>query len=274
MRPQTCYLVCATPRSSSTFLCTVLANTGIAGCPEEYFQPPLVLPQDYFETEGSTSIAELLSGTWPDSEYVERTVWESANYADYLAKVMQEGTTPNGVFGAKLMWGHLDYFIEKVRSIAHYRQLGVSDLLSSVFPNLHYIWVRRQDKLRQAVSLWKAIQTWTWKAGEPPEGKFSHLQKEPRFHYEAIGYLLQQLAAHEAAWQKYFEANGIEPFTIVYEEWIPNYEVTARSFLRYCQIHIPADLVIAVPDMQRQADALSEEWVRRYELQRHNREEE
>jgi trehalose 2-sulfotransferase len=273
MRPHTCYLVCATPRSGSTFLCSVLANTRIAGRPEEYFQIPIVLPQDYFETKGSTGVAELLSGSWPDSESVEPAVWDSANYADYLAQVMEEGTTPNGVFGAKLMWGHLDYFIDNLRGIAQYRELAVSDLLSAVFPNLHYISVRRQDKLRQAVSLWKAIQTWTWKAGEPPEGKFSYLQREPRFHYDAIDFLLQQLAVHEASWQQYFAANGIEPFTIDYEEWVPTYEATARSILQYCHIHIPENLVISESDMQRQADALSEEWVRQYDLQKHNREE-
>jgi len=273
MRPHTCYLVCATPRSGSTFLCSILANTGIAGCPEEYFQPPLVQPQDYFATGGSASVVELLSGSWPDSESVVPAVWVRANYADTLAKVMELGTTPNGVFGAKLMWGHLDYFIDNLQGIAHYRELAVPDLLSAVFPNLHYIWVRRQDKLRQAVSLWKAIQTWIWEAGEPPEGTFSYLQREPRFHYEAIDFLMGQLAAHEAAWQQYFEANGIEPFTIVYEEWVPKYEATTRSILQFCHIPIPATLVISEPGMQRQADALSEEWVRQYYLQSHNREE-
>ena len=273
MEPHISYLVCATPRSGSTFLCAVLANTGIAGHPEEYFQPPFVLPQDYFETEKSSSVVDLLSESWPDSATVQPTGWDGANYADYLSKVMEEGTTFNGVFGAKLMWGHLNYFIDKVQTIAQYKELAVPDLLSAVFPNLHYIWVKRQDKLRQAVSLWKAIQTWTWKAGGAPEGEFSSLQREPRFHYEAIDFLLQQLADHEAAWQKYFEANGIEPFTAVYEEWVPKYEATARSILQYCHIPIPVTLVISEPDMQRQADAISEEWVRQYDLQKQGREE-
>jgi trehalose 2-sulfotransferase len=158
-----------------------------------------------------------------------------------------------------------------LRGITQFRELAVHDLLSAVFPNLHYIWVRRQDKLRQAVSLWKAIQTWTWKAGEPPESRFSSLQREPRFNYEAIDFLLQQLAAQEAAWRQYFEDNGIEPFTIVYEEWVPTFESTARSIFQYCHIPIPENLVISEPDMQRQADALSAEWVRQYYIQKHDR---
>jgi trehalose 2-sulfotransferase len=32
------YLVCATERSGSTLLCELLAATGVAGRPEEYFE--------------------------------------------------------------------------------------------------------------------------------------------------------------------------------------------------------------------------------------------
>ena len=32
------YFVCATPRSGSTLLCKSLAETGVAGRPEEYFE--------------------------------------------------------------------------------------------------------------------------------------------------------------------------------------------------------------------------------------------
>jgi len=273
MQPHTCYLVCATPRSGSTFLYDILNNTGIAGQPKEYFQPPIVRPQDYFETEEHTDVATLLAGSWPDSDPVEPAVWDGSDYADYLMKVLEKSTTPNGVFGAKVMWGHLDYFLDKLWGLPQYREFPAPDLLSKVFPNLHYIWIRRQEKLRQAVSLWKAIQTWTWKAGEPPKGGFSYPAREPLFHYEAIGYLLQQLLAHEAAWQQYFNANGIKPFTVVYEEWTSAYEATALNILQYLHIPIPKNLVVAEPPMQRQADALSEEWVRQYQAQKREREE-
>ena len=33
------YLVCATERSGSTLLCELLAGTGVAGRPEEFFEP-------------------------------------------------------------------------------------------------------------------------------------------------------------------------------------------------------------------------------------------
>ena len=36
--PAHSYLVCATERSGSTLLCELLAGTGVAGRPEEYFE--------------------------------------------------------------------------------------------------------------------------------------------------------------------------------------------------------------------------------------------
>jgi trehalose 2-sulfotransferase len=275
VRPHTCYLVCATPRSGSTLLCEVLTNTGIAGQPKEYFQPPHVKPRDYFKHGKFTNVTTLLREFWPDSETVEPTVWDGSNYADYLAQVFEQGTSPNGVFGAKLMWGHIDYFTSKLESILEYRGLTVPALLSTVFPNLHYIYVRRQDKLRQAISLWKAIQTWTWKADDPPQqkGKRRRRSRQPLFNYEAIDYLRQQLEAHDVAWQHYFEENGIEPFTVVYEEWTSVQEATALSILQYLNIAIPENLVLPEPGMQRQADELTEEWVKLYNIAKREREE-
>src|SRR6202035_3315526 len=129
-------------------------------------------------------------------------------------------TTSNGVFGAKLMWGYFDDFISHLRQIPGCREMAAPDLLSTIFPNLHYIWVGRQDKVRQAVSLWKAIQTSTWRMDESPRTKDQSppQHKELAFHFEAIDYLVQQIVAHETAWWQYFDAYNIQPFTVLYEE--------------------------------------------------------
>jgi LPS sulfotransferase NodH len=141
----------------------------------------------------------------------------------------------------------------------------VPDLLAQVFPNLHYIWISRQDKVRQAISLWRALQTWTWKQEENASaaGAPSH----PRtliFNFQAIDYLVRQIVAQEAAWQHYFSSNGIQPYTIVYEEFASSYEETALSILQYLNIPLPQSLVFAQRRMKQQSDTLSEEWVQRY----------
>lgn len=273
MQPHQSYLICATPRSGSTFLCEALTNTGIAGNPKEYFEALKDTglprrPKEYFENVDNTEISELLGDySRLDDESVQPLFWDSSSYADYLTRVTEEGTTPNGVFGAKLMWGYLGDFISNLQLIPSYKNLAVPDLLSTIFPNLHYIRVTRLDKVRQAVSLWKAIQTWTWKMEEDATSSTDRTQPSSHkltFNFEAIDHLVQQIVADEASWQQYFERAKIQPFTVVYEELVIAYEATVFRILQYLNISIPENLVLAERRMKRQANALSEEWVQQY----------
>ena len=57
------YLVCATERSGSTLLCELLAGTGVAGRPEEFFEflsatGRVRQPREYFPGDADPSILE------------------------------------------------------------------------------------------------------------------------------------------------------------------------------------------------------------------------
>jgi LPS sulfotransferase NodH len=116
------------------------------------------------------------------------------------------------------------------------------------------------------VSLWKAIQTWTWRTDDTPlpSGDSSHSGKKLIFNFEAIDHLLQRIMVQEADWQRYFNASGIKPLTVVYEDLTAAYEATAIKILNYLDIAIPENLAFAERRMKRQANALSEEWIERY----------
>lgn len=272
MQPQSSYLICATPRSGSTLLCEALANTGIAGNPKEYFEALVSTglprrPREYFEDVENTEIEDVL-GTYSrlDNEPSLSTDQNGHSYTEYLHKVIEQGTTPNGVFGAKVMWGYFDDFICNLRQIPRFRDLPISDLLSTAFPNLHYIKVLRRNKVRQAISLWKAIQTWSWKAEETvpsPHGS-TYSQRKLAFHFEAVDHLVRQIEAHDAAWQQYFDVIGVQPLTIVYEELATAYEATSFKILAHLDIPIPEGLEVQERRMKKQADSLSEEWVQQY----------
>ncbi len=274
MLPDTSYLVCATPRSGSTLLCEALNNTGLAGHPQEYFEALKERgiprrPQQYFDGAAQADILDLL-GTYSrlDDQAPHQSVDERTNYAHYLARVLEEGTTSNGVFGSKMMWGYFGDFISNLRDIPEYREMPVPDLLSTIFPNLHYIWITRADKVRQAVSLWKAIQTSTWRAAASPSSgeKNPCVDKKLVFHFGAIDHLRQQIIAHEGAWQQYFSVCGVQPFYVAYEEFVAEYDDTARRLLQYLHIPLPEKLVFAERRMTRQADELSEAWVQEYHV--------
>lgn len=269
MQVRLSYLVCATPRSGSTLLCETLTNTGLAGYPKEYFEAlketgiPRA-PSDYFRKAENAGLREL-ANTYVLQETATPVLAGFANYAEYLASVLEKGTTPNGVFGAKLMWGYLEDFLLYLREIPAYQDVPVHQLFSLVFPNLHYIHVSRADKVRQAVSLWRAIQTWTWRQDrDPSESSPAILSRKPVFHYAAIDHLVQRLVSHERAWTQFFAENSIHPLLLTYEELAGSHQEIATRILQYLGIPLPEQIVFARPRMERQADELSEQWVKQY----------
>jgi LPS sulfotransferase NodH len=262
--PTLSYLVCATPRSGSTLLCDLLDQTGVAGHPEEYFEALRHSglprrPHEYFDPERHANIVERLAfREMPDRASTPNELWQPETYDRYLAWAIAEGTTPNGVFGAKLMWGYLGDFAQLLRGIDGMAGLPVPELLGRAFPNLRYVRITRQDKVRQAVSLWRAVQTQAW---QRDRGDRNGAAAEPAFSFRAINYLVRLLTAHDASWDAYFLGLGQEPLSLTYEELAEDHEPVVRRVLAHLGISPPPDLRVRQPRLESQADELSERWV-------------
>jgi trehalose 2-sulfotransferase len=265
--PDRSYLICSTPRTGSSLLCDALTDTGVAGRPEEYFQFRARTgfprrPREYFEGAEDTEIFDILGPrTWVEQDESRYDPSRFERYEDYLAWALEAGTTPNGVFGAKVMWGYFNGFVTGLRWAVPGRQrLAVSELAPSVFPSLRYLWVTRRDKVRQAVSLWRALQTWSWSSDQNPAGARGHLA----YSHAAIAHLIGDIEAHEREWRAYFRECAVEPLTIVYEEFAVRYEDTVREILRYLDVSEADAAPIVAPTRGRQSDDLSREWADRY----------
>lgn len=283
MQPDRSYLVCATPRSGSTLVCHALEKTGVAGRPEEYFEALRHSgrprrPEEYFIGAEDPSIRDHLGERSVGSEPPPRSpLWSRAAYDRYLEWAFETGTTPNGIFGAKLMWGYLGEFVSLLRNIPAYRDVALAELLPTVFPRLTFVRVVRANKVRQAVSLWKAVQTATWREdqasakaasleddGSPPYQSFIEEHRpQLRFHYRAIEHLLEQILIEESRWDAFFEHAGIEPVLVLYENFAATYETSTLHLLERLGLSPPDDFDFE-PRMKRQSDRVNDDWVKRY----------
>jgi LPS sulfotransferase NodH len=259
------YLVCATQRSGSTLLCESLKSTGVAGRPEEFFEARVRTGRPrtaagYFRDPGAPDIGDILGDPeklGPAPEYSSLDGID--DYAEHIERSFRLGTTPNGVFGAKLMWGHLDDFMAFAQRLPAFQGCDkLEDFLPAVFPKPRYVWVTRRDKVRQAVSLWKAIQTEAWRGDANPA------DHEPQYHEQAIDHLVKMLADHDTSWEAFFHRAGIDPLVISYEDDLSRGpEQAVRSVLRHLDLSVPPEWR-APEHMSRQADERSERWVKQY----------
>ena len=268
MKPVLSYLVCATPRSGSTLLCRALDETDVAGHPEEYFEALSRSglprrPHEYFDPARHANIVERLAfREMPEGMAKPNPLWHPDTYDQYLEWALSEGTTSNGVFGAKLMWGYLGDFAELLRGIGGMAGRPLPDLLAAAFPGLRYIRITRENKVRQAVSLWKAVQTQAWKR---EEGDDEPRTEQPVFSFRAINYLVRQLTAHDASWDAYFLGLGYEPLRLTYEELAEGTGAAISRVLDHLGIPTPGVHIPTSPRLSVQADEVSEEWVVRFD---------
>ncbi len=234
------FFICATPRSGSSLLSESLEFTSLAGRPREYFEPT-------YESDWSARLA--ITG---DSEF--------------LPKITAAGSTSNNVFGAKIHWHQFLHLRSKLRSILGEAGSDI-ERLRHAFPGLKYIFLTRRDKVLQAVSYVKAIQTDVWHTLNP---EVTGVQKprvpapEPRFDVEQIDRWVRQFTEDEINWDRYFARAGIEPLDVVYEDFLNSYDSTTRAMLRYLEIPESETTTITPPRLQKLGDELSTEWANRY----------
>ena len=195
----------------------------------------------------------------PPKTWEER--WGSSSNAACLERIFQQHTTPDGVFGFVVMWSYFDHVVQMLQEIPAYSNLNGPQLFAAVFNRPKYIWMRRRNRVQQAVSWAIADQTGVWiqKMGEKPR-----LGARPRFDFDVIDDLYNLIVAYEAGWANYFRENHIEPLILFYEDVVASTRDAARHILEFLGVPFAHDFEIAPPTVQKQATQLSEEWTAAY----------
>lgn len=245
--PRRAYLICANQRSGSTLLCRALANTGIAGEPDEYFLtgPPEAFPPGWsFWEDGALAHAHGVS-----------------TRRAYLDLVYKVGSSANGVFGAKLMWNNVPWVVEKFLEMEAFAGMTRVEVFTAVFPNLHVVHLTRHDRVRQAVSWARAAQDGVWIVSDTEPAQPT---AEPVYDGEFIGGLLGLIEQGELGWRELFADLGVVAHEIAYEDLVDEarYEPTIRGTLAH--LGLDAEVSIRPPRTIRQADELNDAWVERF----------
>lgn len=231
------YLICAVQRTGSHLLGYALQDTGVAGHPDEHL---LNADQPGFLNDRG------IAGGW----------------INFLVWLQEYGSSANGVWGANIMWNYFAQTLDLLRSIdSRWRQLEDDELLQAAFPNLRYVWLRREDKLRQAISWWRAAVS----------GQFSSLEAsgverapQPPFDFAYVDNLFKLAIEHEAGWRAWFAAHNIRPIEVVYEDLVGRYDIVVNDVLKYLDVSLPPTFQLPEPRLRQQADAKTAEYVAAY----------
>lgn len=230
-QPKQSYTIWFSQRTGSTLLNYALSSTGVAGDPCEWltFRDPNTISKEEVED-----------------------IWK-------------DGTTPNGVFGVKTCLS--PELINRFRKLYELPETATqAEVWRTAFPNCNkHIWITRRNKVRLAVSWWRAIVSGEWhrKYGEKPQEN----DIADKYNFDAINHLFIESSMCEAAMEQFFSEEGIVPMTIVYEDFILDYEGTVMKVLEF--LNVPLENVkVSPPSLDRLADDVSEQWVQRFREER------
>jgi LPS sulfotransferase NodH len=224
-----------------------LLATGIAGRPEEYLRRDWL---QQYQANGRLDPAHRIVGLPP----VSRT----NGFAGFLAAVLAAGTTDNGVFGAKVHW---DQFAAAADAVA----ADVPSLSSDVtflrwwVPGVRLVHLTRRDRLRQALSHYRArrsgqwIQTGSDRAEGPNDVDFAEVDS-----------LMERNIAWDRSWEALFARAGIEPIRIVYEDLATDYAGILSGLTDRLGLTPSPSPAALPPRLRRQADRWTDTQVAAY----------
>ncbi len=228
------YLVCANPRTGSGLLCDSLWLTGLAGQPDEYF------------------------GRAVQQKY--KTRWCISDIDDYISVVLTRTRSQNGVVGIKVYAGHLTLIDQYSRQSELHVNTDGFDALCALLPELRIVRLNRRDKVRQAVSAWRAktSKQFIRRRGE------DLAPFNASFDYDRIRQELDEIVRSDQLWDDCFSARNLETLNLVYEDSLES-DVTGtlHRVLDFLEIDYPPTLETRTL-YQKQADDLSEELVLRF----------
>ena len=245
-------LICTTLRTGSTLLGESLYRVGGFGCPCEY----------YMQDAGPRLYAR----------------WGAKDFRAFNAALLRHRTDATGAFGAKLFWLDMPNVLAgagEPDAAAALRKAsddpdspamaGINRALgraiARLLPAPRYVYLRREDRLAQAVSTLIAAQSGNWRSTDGVS-----VAPAPMYSYPALLALTGWFLRCDRHWEAFFRDNGITPCRVSYRELEAELGPTVRRIGEAFGSPIPASALqpLERPRLQRQGNALNAAWARRF----------
>ena len=239
------FLVCTSPRSGSTLFCSLLTETGLAGCPASLFYQPSL--DDWMARLG----VEECAGSVRD---LVRKI---------LSAALKEGRGDTPVFGLRQQWPSFNFLCGQL-TIAFPDARTDRERIEAAFGPTLFIHLTREDKLEQAISLIKARQSGLWHvAADGSELERTAPDMRTGFDRSEISETIKSLNSYDLRWETWFEREGIAPLRIIYRELSNDPVLTLEKTLSVLGLD-NASARKMQPQVRKMADQVSRDWAARY----------
>jgi LPS sulfotransferase NodH len=247
-RAVTSYLLCCVPRSGSWLLADLLEQTDVAGRPEEYFRPD-------HRVQWSKEWGIPVKGP----------------YGRFVRTALARTCTDNGVFGAKTHWYQFEWLTGELRALPGANPEATDEaLIEHWLPRPHYVHLRREDTIRQAISYYLATYSDRWfhlaeedqGAGDGRYIRPLPMPSEPDWGH--VRFLEEAVINHERRWTEFFARSGIVPLEVRYEDLASAYEKTVGRVLEFIGAQLPAGTALPAPRLKKQASDATERLAKEY----------
>ncbi|HSH89381.1 MAG TPA: Stf0 family sulfotransferase [Ramlibacter sp.] len=215
------YVLCSTPRCGSNLVGEMLHDTGLAGDPHEYLNQRYVA--GFLRERGTKDAA--------------------VNFKEYQTELETRRTSPNGVFGVKIHYEHLEArWHDRMAQAVQY--LRVYD---------KFVLLTRRDKVAQAVSLHKARESQIWSSLDYKflDADDPRRAVKPAFNAIRIAKALSDLVEQETKWRQLIESQKFPYVEVCYEDFVADYVGQSHRLLAELGID-PAAAKVTAPGLKKQ----------------------
>jgi trehalose 2-sulfotransferase len=228
--PEIAYLLASVPRAGSTYFSHALWRTGCLGAPLEYLN---------FDPAGPYSFAA-------QAPAAQLQLWRS---------VLRRRCSRNGVFGLKA-------FPTQLQRLQRTNPELLAEVLATLLPRdrpRRIIYLRRRDRVAQAVSYARASMSGVWRK-EQESANAGRIE----YSHEALEAAERGIVFQESVWGRMFSDLRADALTLWHEDVLDDPAAAAAAAAEYLGVTIDPDAALDVPQIERQSGAGAAEWKARY----------